>query len=291
LLFAAPASASVGNGVGSRIVILGGLDVPQGKTVDTVFVLRGPVTIDGTTLGSVVAVDGRVTVSGHVGGDLVALNGPVELQSAAQVDGDVSSRLKPQIASGATVNGTVHGINVDFQPAGLFVARVVFWIAASISILAVGLVLLAFAPRAAAAAFDTVRSGLGASIGVGFAVFVGLPVVAVLALATLIGIPLGLGILLALVPIYTIGYVTSAFLLGRQILKPPASAYLAFLLGWVILRALALVPGLGGLLWFLAAVFGLGILAVTARRAGRRSSPPTSADTLTVPAPIPPAPT
>jgi hypothetical protein len=128
------------------------------------------------------------------------------------------------------------------------------------------------------------RESTGAAIGFGLVVFIGLPVVAVLALVTLVGIPLGLGILLALVPIYTVGYVTSVWLLGRRIVKPPTSPSLAFLLGWVILRGLALVPALGGVLWFLGAVFGLGVLVVSARRAGRSPEAPSQ------PAAMPPAP-
>jgi hypothetical protein len=37
---------------------------------------------------------------------------------------------------------------------------------------------------------------------------------------------------------------------------------LAFLVGWGILRVVALVPILGGVAWFAAVVFGLGALAV-----------------------------
>jgi hypothetical protein len=36
----------------------------------------------------------------------------------------------------------------------------------------------------------------------------------------------------------------------------------AFLVGWAILRVVALVPVLGGLVWFAAVVFGLGALVV-----------------------------
>ncbi len=274
LPLAGTAAAATGDGIGSRVVLLGGLDVPEGKTVDDVFVLRGPVTIDGTATGNVVSVDGRVTVSGHIQGNLVAVNGPVELQDGAEVDGDVSSRLTPSIAPGATVKGAVRGVNVDFQLGNVFVARFIFWLAASVSVLIVGLLLLAFSPRAAGAVVETMRESTGAAIGFGLVVFIGLPVVAVLALVTLVGIPLGLGILLALVPIYTVGYVTSVWLLGRWIVKPPASPYLAFLLGWLIFRALALVPALGGLLWFLGAVFGLGVLVVSARRTAHSPEPP-----------------
>jgi hypothetical protein len=41
----------------------------------------------------------------------------------------------------------------------------------------------------------------------------------------------------------------------------------AFLVGWGILRVVALVPILGGLVWFAAVVFGLGALTVAIWRA------------------------
>jgi hypothetical protein len=42
---------------------------------------------------------------------------------------------------------------------------------------------------------------------------------------------------------------------------------LAFVIGLLILRVLALVPFLGGLVWFLATILGLGALLVAAQRA------------------------
>jgi hypothetical protein len=50
--------------------------------------------------------------------------------------------------------------------------------------------------------------------------------------------------------------------LGRSILRAPAARIVAFLVGWAILRILALNPILGGLVWFAAVVFGLGALTV-----------------------------
>jgi hypothetical protein len=56
-------------------------------------------------------------------------------------------------------------------------------------------------------------------------------------------------------------YITTALVLGRLILKK--SKFLAFLLGLVILGLLTLIPIAGGLVAFLAIVFGLGALLVT----------------------------
>jgi hypothetical protein len=76
------------------------------------------------------------------------------------------------------------------------------------------------------------------------------------------------------VPLAALAYTTTTWLVGRRILGPERNRFLAFLVGLVILRLLALVPILGGLVWFLAVVFGLGALVVAAKRAHGAARPP-----------------
>jgi hypothetical protein len=63
------------------------------------------------------------------------------------------------------------------------------------------------------------------------------------------------------------GYSATAWIVGRRILREPTAWVLAFLVGWGILRVMALVPILGGLVWFAVVVFGLGALTVAVWRA------------------------
>jgi hypothetical protein len=85
-------------------------------------------------------------------------------------------------------------------------------------------------------------------------------------MATLVGIPFGIGLLFALALIYATGYVMSAWVLGRTVVRTKRRM-VAFLAGWGILRAVALIPVLGGIAWFAATAFGLGVLLVEAWRA------------------------
>jgi hypothetical protein len=84
----------------------------------------------------------------------------------------------------------------------------------------------------------------------------------------LVGIRLALALLAALGLLYALGYSASAWILGRSILRAPAARTVAFLVGWAILRFLALIPILSGLVWFAAVVFGLGALVVAVWRGG-----------------------
>jgi hypothetical protein len=64
---------------------------------------------------------------------------------------------------------------------------------------------------------------------------------------------------------------------GRWILKPPRSVIVAFLVGLAILRLLALIPIVAGIVGFAAAVIGLGAAAVAIWRARRPAPAPVPA--------------
>jgi hypothetical protein len=273
---AAPAWAQAAQTTEAFVVLSGRADVPEGQQVGDLVVFHGSSTVDGTVDGSVTAFDAPVTISGRVNGDVVVFNGRVELQSGANVTGDVVSQQAPVVASGATIGGTSKRLQTNTNWEGFgWAGKLAWWLAVSVSTLVVGLVLIWLVGRGAARILEAGRTRIGPSIGLGLLLFFGLPLLAVIALVTVVGIPLGIGLLAALLLIYALGYSAAAWILGRSILRRPTSWFLAFLVGWAILRIVALVPILGGLAWFAAVVFGLGALAVAiwhARSATRAAS-------------------
>ena len=255
------------------VVLSGPADVPGGEQVGDLVVFHGSSTVDGTVNGSLTAFDAPVTISGRVDGDVVVFRGRVELAAGANVTGDVVSQDDPIVASGATIGGTTRRVQTHVNWGGFgWASALAWWLAVSISTLLTGLALLWLTGRGATRIEDTGRTRIGPSIGWGLLAFFGLPILAILALVTIVGIPLGLGLLAALALIYTLGYTATAWIIGRRILGTRTAWVLAFLLGWGILRVLALIPAVGGLIWFAAVVFGLGALAVTIWRA-RSTSP------------------
>ena len=279
-----PASAQSEGDGDEQVVITGRVQVARGERSGTVVVVDGPVTVDGEVDGAVVVFNGSVSVSGTVADDVVVLNGPVTIRPGARIGGDLVSRETATLAPDAVVEGEVRRVNVDVTFSSLsFVARLAAWLAYTASTLVLGLVLLLLAPRGLEALAFAARSRTGPVIGWGVLAFLGLPVVAVLAMVTLVGIPLGLALLLGLWLIYTIGYTTSLWVLGRILVRRPGARFSAFLAGWGVLRAAALVPVLAGLLWTAGAVLGLGALIVAAWRARAHVPVPPR-----VPAPPPP---
>jgi hypothetical protein len=256
------------------VVLTGRVEVPEGETVGDVVIFDGPASIDGTVDGDVVAFNGRVTVTGAVQGDVMVFNGRAVIEQDARIDGDVKSRTKATIAPGAEVGGDTTGLDFRFVDDALAAVRLGVWVAITVSAF---LLLLAFVflfPRVADALMLAGESRMGATIGWGIALFFGIPILAVVLLVTIVGIPLGVGLLLAIAPFYAVAYTFAAYFLGRRIVGPPRSQVVAALAGLAILRAAALVPVLGGLVWFVATVFGLGLMAVAARgRSGSRAAP------------------
>lgn len=277
---ALPATAGAGarSDHGDTVVVIrGDVTVPRGETVDGVVVASGDVRIAGRSDGDVVVFSGDALVSGRIDGDLVIASGQARLLPSAYVSGDVNyGDERPIVAGQAIVRGEVTekdwGDSIDFLP---FALGISFWLLMSGSAAILGALLLLIAPRAGDAIDERSRGRIGPLIAIGIAVTICLPVAAVLAAVTVVGIPLGFAILLALLPLAAIAYVTSAWVLGRRVVKAPRHRILSFLAGLAILRLLALVPIAGGFVSIAGVVFGFGLLgaAIGAAREPRQPTP------------------
>jgi hypothetical protein len=264
LLAAAPADAATGGAKADEavVVINGAVDIPRAQTVDGVFLVHGDARIAGHVDGDAVVVSGDALVSGRVDGNLVMISGTARLLRGARVGGDLRYGDKqPLISRGATVGGTTGKEDwtgsIHLLP---FVGAFVLWFAISLSSVVLGILLLLIAPRAADALFDRARERMGPVVAIGIAIFIALPVAAFVAAITFFGLPLAIGIGLALLPLAGVAYVTTAWVIGRAIVKAPRERILAFLAGLAILRAAALIPILGVLIWLAAVVVGLGLI-------------------------------
>lgn len=266
---AAPAPASAQDGEPrDQIVLSGEVVVRRGEDIGEVVVLHGTVVVAGVAHGDVVVIDGDITVTGQVSGSVVSVNGPVTIGPDAQIGGDVIARDRVDVAEGAVIGGEVReGTAFTFRTPLAVFGRFAAWFAVTVSTLVLGAFLLLLAPRGAEAVALAARSAPWASFGWGVAAFFGLPVVGALALLSLVGLPLGLGVVLALLLLYSIGFAWSAFALGRAIRREPRSAWLALPIGWAILAGLAAIPFAGGFVWFAGAVYGLGAATVATWRA------------------------
>jgi hypothetical protein len=290
---AAPAFAATkarGTSGSDRIIsITGDIDVARGELVhgpvatadgdvriagtvtDYVIVGEGDLVVSGRVTRGVVVVHGNARITGRVRGDVVALTGRVVVTADGSVGGDVVSRREPQVARG-TVDGTVRRVDLRAIFTGIIIGSLAYlWIAVTISMAILGLAFVGMLPRAA----DTAAAAgkrIAASFGWGSLVGLVGPMAAALVLVTIVGIPLGLTMLSALNVLAPLGYVTAAFIIGRLWVKGTSTGARlgAFFAGFGILRLLALIPGLGFLVWIVVCIYGLGAVSMAAWYGGHR---------------------
>jgi len=260
--------------INGPVVSIDGNVVISGTVNDDVFVGSGDLDVVGRVDGDVLVIDGDARVSGRVTGNVVSVAGRVIVEDGARVGGDVVSRREPRVASG-TVQGDVKRLNLSNILSGALIAFLVFlWIAVTVSVAILGLLFVLLFPRAADATAAASRR-FWPSLGWGALVGILGPIIGVAVLATIVGIPLGLGILAALSVLTPLGYVAASLALGRTMIKGTSTGARigAFFAGFGILRAAALIPGIGFLVWFVACLYGLGALTIAAWRAGRAPAP------------------
>src|SRR5919108_904215 len=277
VLLAGAGSASAAT---DHVVVTGGAVVPAGQTAGDVVVLDGTVRIAGRATGDVVSVSGPVRVSGRIDGDLIAVSDRAFLGPTARVGGDLRyGDERPVLVRGARVDGEISNEDwADVANGWGWLSLIGWWLAVSVSTLIVGALLVVLAPAALYAAERAVRERLGATVAWGVAIAIGVPLLAVLALVTLVGIPFGIALFLAAIPVLLVAYVTSAWIVGRRMLRNRStSPWAALFVGWGILRVLALIPVAGALVGLAATVVGLGALAVALLRARAAGAPPAGA--------------
>ncbi|MGH2709960.1 MAG: hypothetical protein ACRDH9_01990 [Actinomycetota bacterium] len=256
------------------VVFTGGARIDEDQAFDDVVIFDDDVTTAGEVRGDLIAFNGDLEVTGSVGGDVVVFNGDVVIRSGATIEGDLASRREPTVEDGAEVGGEIRSPNKDFfRPIEVFAARVALWVAATASLLLLGLLLIGLAPRPMDSVAATWESSKGAAALWGLLVLIGIPVGAVLLMLTVVGIPFGIGTLLALGFIYAIAYTVGAWALGRSLVSAPKSRALAFLAGFAIVRLLGLIPIVGGIVSTVTLVFGLGLLWVTIWRSRKEPAP------------------
>ena len=263
----------VGGVVGRNATVGGGnVSLDSGAVIGgNAYMTGGTVSIAGGVRGSLFASGGEVTINGPVGRDVEIAAGGLHLGSRAQITGNLRYRVpkdKVRIDAGARVGGTTTAIAVK---TGLG-ARGALWL---VGLLIAGVVLVALFPAFTTEAAETLyrRPGRSGLVGLGWTIL--LPVAAVIAAVTIIGLPLALLGVAAWLIVVFLGDLPVALWLGKKILgqraKPGRSgAIFSVLVGGLVLVVLALVPVLGTLVLFAAAIFGAGAILIRMNAARMR---------------------
>ena len=202
------------------------------------------------------------------------------LLDGAQVDGDFVYTSDRSVARvpGAVVLGRIE----QRMPSGrgrpnAFTSTFRFlygWERSLVGLLALGLILVLPFPGFSRRVFDALGGSPGASLLVGVALLVAVPFVAIT--VGVIGILLGgwwlgMGTLVLFALALALGITVCGAFLGQRILRRPgreARLLWSLVVGVAFLTLAARLPFVGLFVAAIAAVFGLGALAIAARRSG-----------------------
>ena len=257
------------------------LTIPNGITVGgNVYYGGATFDFDGAIGGDLLGGGADFDLNGTIGGDAKLEVANLTLGPDADIAGTLSYESPEQgdVDAGASV-GTLDWTEkqVDLDEAdddGPFEA-VGWWLFMLGASLLIGGVLLWAFPRALKRPAATLEAEAPVALGVGFAVLLGVPVLALFLGIFLLPLPLSLLAMAIYVPAtflarFVAAYALGGFLLSRmgQAAKPLG----ALVAGIVVLRILAAIPVLGGLVMLAATVLGLGALFLAARRSATEAT-------------------
>lgn len=237
--------------------------VAPDESYEALMVVDDNVTVDGTVTDALIVINGDAVVNGEVAGDIVLINGTLTLGAGATVENVNLFRSELVRDAAATITGDLNEES-SFSPVifGFTVLSVMFWIGIVILAMLAGLAFVAFAGRFMARATESILQRPLETGVTGLATWVILPIIAVVAFVSLIGIPVGLVIALVVIPLLAlVGYLVAAYLVGTwlsAVTKIEVGRYLAVIAGVIVLQLLGLVPWIGGLVVFIATLFGTG---------------------------------
>ena len=272
----------------------GTVDLAAGESVDMLVAVNSEARVAGTVRDTLVIVNQTATVSGAVGRDAIVVNGTLRLERAARIGGDVvliNGELSQ--ADGAVIAGGVmerSGASIGAELSRVTAAiSFIAWLGMTLLFVLVALGWAAVGGRQLShvAGLLGARPGLAAVAAVIF--WVAVPVVAFVAFVTVIGIPIGITLLVLVLPLlWGLGYVTTGTRLGffladlRRTTPDLARPYLEAVLGVVIFQLIGLIPIVGGIVIALAGLFGAGAIVVhiwrrTVTPRGRADMPPLDA--------------
>jgi len=215
-----PRRAGRGEEAGGVLVRVGApARVRAGETERTVVVVGSDAVVDGAVLENLVVVGGDARITGQVAGDVVMVGGRLELEPGARVGGDVLLHGDSRVAQapGSTVDGAVRrGAGISFGP----IAGWLVWLGVTLALVLAGLLVAAAGGRQLDEAAALLLRRPGPVVVTTLVLIAAVPILAIIAFLTVIGIPVGIALLVALVPALGLaGYLVAAMALGDALLR------------------------------------------------------------------------
>ena len=265
-------------GRAEQLIIASGTDITltADQSVDVLVIVDGHARIEGDARAIFVLGGSAELVGSHATG-IVAIRSRVTLDGASLVSGDIRS-LDSTIAgaTAATLGGRIRDIGPDVAFGWIGLGSVVLflvYLAFAVSVLVAGVLVAGLAGRQVRAASALISDEPAPVLGAAFLGLFGIILASVAAMITIVGIPLGIALLVLVLPaLFVAGYIVAGIWLGELILARMTPGvvrerpYLAAAIGLSIVGIVSVFPPIGGLVSFV----GLGAVVLLMWRVVRR---------------------
>lgn len=262
-------NVTINNSVKGDVIALAGQLSLSGASIGGDIIWGGgELHVDAPVAGNLQLKGGDVTINAPVKGSVTFKGGSIHLGPKALIEGNLTYTTPDKVvmAEGSSVKGAV-----TYNPAPTTPTPGFFAVIFSLAFLAKFLMTLACA-MAFGLIFNRYMRDLISGVadqalvelGRGFVTMVMLPVASVLLISTLVGIPFGLLGLLAFASLYIYAWIITPILVGSFVFKWVAKTplfpvtWVTILIGVVIYTILGLIPVLGWVVRFAAALIAIG---------------------------------
>ncbi|MFA7199366.1 MAG: hypothetical protein WC093_08730 [Methanoculleus sp.] len=279
-------------------VVVSGGTVTVSAPVDSLTVAGGTVRVDGPVAGDIIAAGGSLIVNGDIGGKVLAAGGEIELNGnatnalvtggAVRIGRDAVIERDAVISAGEVTNegsvlgnltvsgqtftntGTAGNVTFEQEEPGSALPGL-FTILTAIGFLILGLIFVRFLPGPFKAVVGEVEESPILLTVIGFVAIIVIAIILLIVAITIIGLPIALvGGLLFIVALMVsslfVAYALGDVIVSRTGWEPGALG--VFILGFVILEILFLIPLLGALIQIIAVSLGFGGILYALRGAG-----------------------
>src|ERR1700732_1654044 len=265
---------TLNNKVGKNVMAwVGELNIAEKSIVGgTVTVGTGNGELNGHVAGDVLAFGGDFDVNGSLGHDAAFQVGTLhigpnaEIKGRTRFQGSREAEVSPTAKLASPIEFTLrkHRSERDYSSPSFYWHQILLWGASFVF----GLVLILLAPGFL---FDAQRAcrKIAQSIGFGLLFLFATPIAAIIVCITIVGLGVGIStLLLYVIAIYSAKVYVGAWL-GERILGEGVGIGAALgrlALGLVILRAVGMLPYIGGWISFVVVVWGLGAMVLALYR-------------------------
>lgn len=267
----------LGGPVGRSVTILSGAAqlMASASIGGNVFCITGTADLSAPIGGNVTLITSNSRLSSPIGGNVHAYVGQMRLTSKAAIGGDLDytstkeATIDPQVTIGGTlthhltlVKGVYQGHWIQSFLLGSKVAAILMNFIYS---LVIGWVIIRIFPQTLAHSLEVLKNRPWKAFACGAVVLVLLPILFLLLLITVVGAPLALTVLALNVITFYSAKIFSIFWVANPLLKkigmkPNKMGILS--VGLIAYFLLTAVPYFGGIIAFLALIFGLGASVV-----------------------------